>query len=467
MFDLNSIKTNEDKVLISDAVKLCDQNCYRAAYIIAWLACVEALKRRFLEAGKKANNINKCVGEIKQREDQHKSIDKFIIEKAKEFDFISDTEKEKLDYFYKMRCIYSHPYEQAPSKLDCEHIIDSIISIVLSRPVFLSEGAISSIIERLVNERSFLNDNQHDVNDFIIDILKRIEPKCYKFFFEKLIKEFEKLERESKETLIYNRLKYSAVSILSELGFSKLFNSDAEIENFIYEHKMSSLVFFTLPETFRVLNQREKDILFNLLIENPNHQILNCLYSEKLLTNSQISRVQELIKSLSCSDMNHYAAVLIVDSVIDKLKSYNWNTQNPVYSILNSDNFISTIQDVDDDKQIILGRNILQAADVAWAIENFLNELQNKTELYPENLIKGIFLECFINEKKRIRPKLGNIVIVESIFQKFTDSKKKDFLDAIESEISSFEDIVTDGWDDVNDTSPFAGIKDCILRLNK
>lgn len=93
MFDLNLIKINEDKVLISDAIKLCDQDCYRAAYIIAWLACVEALKRRFFEAGKKVNNINKCVGEIKQKEDQHKSIDKFIIGKAKEFDFISDTEK--------------------------------------------------------------------------------------------------------------------------------------------------------------------------------------------------------------------------------------------------------------------------------------------------------------------------------------------------------------------------------------
>lgn len=53
MFDLNSIKTSEDKVLISDAVKLCDQDCYRAVYIIAWLACVEALNGNFLKLERK------------------------------------------------------------------------------------------------------------------------------------------------------------------------------------------------------------------------------------------------------------------------------------------------------------------------------------------------------------------------------------------------------------------------------
>ena len=363
-----------------------------------------------------------------------------------------------------MRCIYSHPYEQAPSKLDCEHIIDSIINIVLSRPAFLREGAISFIVEQLVNERSFLNDNQHDVNDFIIDILERVEPKCYKFFFEKLIKEFEKLEKESKETVIYNRMKYSSVAVLSKLGFSKLFNNDTEIENFIYEHKTSCLVFFTLPETFRVLNQRGKDILFNLLLDNPNHQVLNRLYSEKLLTYNQISRLQELIKSLSCLDMIHYNALLIVDSVIDKLKSHNWNTQNPVYPILNADRFVSSIQDVNDDKQIILGRNILQAAETAWDIKNFLDELQNKPELYPDSLIKGILLECFINEKKRIRPKLGNITIVENIFQKFDVTKQTYFINELKSEISSYKDIVKYGWADVEDTSPFSDIKDCILK---
>ena len=67
-FDISKIKNKEDKSLISDALKLCENKFYRASYIMAWLSCAESLKRRFYELGGRDSDAGSLYRRIKELE---------------------------------------------------------------------------------------------------------------------------------------------------------------------------------------------------------------------------------------------------------------------------------------------------------------------------------------------------------------------------------------------------------------
>ena len=64
MFDLSRITNEEDRTLISESIQLCEQKFFRASYIMAWLACIESLKRKFRELGKKDSETGKITTDI-------------------------------------------------------------------------------------------------------------------------------------------------------------------------------------------------------------------------------------------------------------------------------------------------------------------------------------------------------------------------------------------------------------------
>lgn len=182
MIDLNKIKNEEDKILITDAIKLADSGFLRASYIMSFLACIESLKRRFIELGKKDSTIGRINTEIRSREERHESIEKYVISKAKELMLIDDIEKSKLEYFWGMRSVYSHPYEQNPSYLDCQHIINSIYEIILSKPLLIRTGILSSIIKRITDEESYIRNDNCEIDSFVKELFIRVDPTCFTYF---------------------------------------------------------------------------------------------------------------------------------------------------------------------------------------------------------------------------------------------------------------------------------------------
>ena len=74
MIDLNKIQNEEDKILITDAIKLADSGFLRASYIMSFLACIESLKRRFIELGKKDSTIGRINTEIRNKEEHNRGV---------------------------------------------------------------------------------------------------------------------------------------------------------------------------------------------------------------------------------------------------------------------------------------------------------------------------------------------------------------------------------------------------------
>lgn len=467
MIDLNKIQNEEDKILITDAIKLADSGFLRASYIMSFLACIESLKRRFIELGKKDSTIGRINTEIKKKEELHESVEKYVITKAKDLMLIDDIEKSKLEYFWGMRSVYSHPYEQNPSYLDCQHIINSVYEIVLSKPLLIRTGILSSIIKRLTDEESYIRNDNREIDNFVKELFTRVDPSCFSYFWEKIIKSIENTPVEEHKSICYLRQKQVCKSLLRNFGYNNIFKDDTEIENFIYQHKTATILFFSSCEVFRTLNNRLQDIIFRILIEQGKNKRLNKLYNEKLLSDANINELKTYISNKDTTTLINYSSVLTIEKVIEKLKSHNWGIQNPVYNILISNYFYETLSLCNTELQIDLGRNILQASTAAFEINNFLTEICNKEfgNKYPLDVKKGIVFECFVNERKRIRAKLANISSVEKILSSLETAEKDSIISELNCLLDDAVEKSDDTWDEINDDSIFFDIKNKILAL--
>ena len=155
----NNILASEDHPLFDDAVEAGKAGALRAVYVMIWLACAESLKRRFREAQKRDGAAGRIVGEIETKEREHKAVDKFVLEKAHEYGFISDSGHTILNHVYEMRCLYGHPYEEAPSQEQVSHAAAVVVEHVLSKPVKLRHGFGKQLLKNLLEDRSYLDDH--------------------------------------------------------------------------------------------------------------------------------------------------------------------------------------------------------------------------------------------------------------------------------------------------------------------
>ena len=191
MIDLSSYQkrviADDDKPLFNEAVKSAQAGALRGAYILLWLSCLESLKRKFREAALRDSNAGKIVGNFETAEKNHKSIDRIIISDAQKYGFVSDYAYQKLEYIYDMRCIFGHPYEEAPSLEDVRHATCIVVEQVLSKPITLKEGYVTSLINKLM-ERSYLDDHEPAVRKHAEDITPRIDKNVYTYLVNTYIK---------------------------------------------------------------------------------------------------------------------------------------------------------------------------------------------------------------------------------------------------------------------------------------
>src|SRR5262249_10246205 len=85
------IHDEEDRPLFDDAVQASAAGAPRGAYVMIWFSCAESIKRRFRDAEKRDGAAGKNVGDITKKEEDHKSVDKFLLDKAEEYGFITST----------------------------------------------------------------------------------------------------------------------------------------------------------------------------------------------------------------------------------------------------------------------------------------------------------------------------------------------------------------------------------------
>ncbi len=163
---VEAVLADEDRVLMQEASDCLAAGAHRAAYITVWLATAESLRRKFVEASARDGQAAAIVGEVQRREAQHKAVDALLIDKAKEYGFVTDAERTRLRHLYENRNVFGHPYEQRPSNQLVETAASEAVDIVLGRPVALREGYLATQVQRLTADATFLSDDESAVAEY-------------------------------------------------------------------------------------------------------------------------------------------------------------------------------------------------------------------------------------------------------------------------------------------------------------
>lgn len=424
----SKIYSPDDLPLWEEANKAWMADAPRAAYIMIWLSCAESLKRRFREAERLDGNAGKIVGEFENLEKKHQSIDTFLLDKATTYGFITEAEKIVLFHVFQMRCLFAHPYEQHPTKEQVVHAAAAVVNLVLSRPTRLKEGFVNELLKRLLNESSYLDDLPTVVADFAAEVLPRIDESIYRWMLNKYWKDLEGISDSSLEKKLFNRGVWFSQSVLSIAGCN--INSFDEWHSSILRFPKTMSYIFRRADLFQKIGERAQDSLVGRLLEESSKKLRFLKFLEQLcidgvLSDRQKERFLFRIKRISPSDAHTTKLTITTcfNQLIDWLKSHNWDVQNPAIDFIRLNR--GEIGKLDEPKQTLLGRNVLQVAEGAsFRAESLLEEIVDDDSLWPFSFLKGIFLEIFTNETNEIRLKVRHLEKVLSVINKLEDDYK-------------------------------------------
>ncbi len=417
----NKVRADADKPLFDEAVKSARVRALRGAYILIWLSCLESLKRKFQEAASRDQNAGKIVGKLENQEKEHKSIDKTILSKAQEYGFVSDTAYQKLEHIYEMRCIFGHPYEEAPSVEEVIHAACTVVDQVLSKPTTLKQGYVASLIDRLRKEESYLDDYEPTVRRHAEDITPKLDDSVYTYLVEKYIKEIEPIVHDLSLKLFKNRAIWFLRKFIEIVGCG-IYSTDQWHDLFMKYPNILSLILAKHSKLFKEIGQNAQDSIVSHLIKNSksipsNLSDLEYLCDEEVLNDRQKFNFEKAIKASEWETLQVSGLKIstFFNKLIEALKFYNWYKQNKAMQLImriDGKNFGKLTP-----KQAqILGRNILQAADgdardAIW----FLNRWIEEPNVWPNNILKGVLLECFLDDDYKFRLKTKRLSTIMKI----------------------------------------------------
>jgi hypothetical protein len=118
----------------------------------------------------------------------------------------------------------------------------------------------------------------------------------------------------------------------------------------------------------------------------------------QLVHSLSIPYSEDVVKDINYSKSDDFG------QLIKKIKSYDWNIQNPaIEKVLRM-----PVSALDKNQQFILGRNLLQASGAAYEAQNFMKSLETSLNKYQttdgENyLLNGILFEIYFNPQGEFR----------------------------------------------------------------
>ncbi len=435
------ILAEEDRPLFDDAVQAGKVGALRAAYVMIWLACAESLKRRFREAQTRDNAAGTIVSEIEEKECQHKAVDKFLLEKAREYGFLSDSGHKRLNHVYEMRCVYGHPYEEAPSQEEVLHAAALVVEHVLSKPVKLRHGFGSQLLKSLLTNQTYLDNQETAVTAFTKNILQRLDESIHGWLLDNYWKELENLADDSSTEIFFRRGIWFCRAMLMKVGVG-VFSHDEwhEMVNKFPKTLMRALC--SIADLFKEIGERAQDSLVGSILDESGTRSWVLCYLERLdndgaLSERQKQRFAERVSSLSSSELKSASLTTktCFQTLIVALRSYNWYEQNPAIELIIS-NGPTQAADLNEDQQVDLGRNILQAGEgKARSADEFLEKLSQGGTSWPFDVVRGIALETFTNEKNEIRFKDRHLNHVLSALAHLTDKQRDQIVGEIAASV--------------------------------
>jgi hypothetical protein len=361
--------------------------------------------------------------------------------KAHEYGFVSDSGHTVLDHIYEMRCLYGHPYEEAPSQEQVSHAAAMVVEHVLSKPVKLRHGFGKQLLKRLLEEPNFLDDQKTAVVAFTKDILPRLDESIHGWLLDNYWEELERFSDDSSMAIFINRGIWFSRTMLTEVGVDVFSNDDWHDRSSRFPKILMQVC--SIADIFKEIGKRAQDSLVGLIIAESATRVSVLTHLERLsidgaLTLRQQERFIEHVSEMPSSVIGSAGlrTKTCYRKLIDAMKSRNWYVQNPAIDLIVS-NGPDQAAELDENQQVNLGRNLLQAGEgKADSANKFLEKLSKDGTSWPFNLVRGIALESFTNEDNQIRFKghlLGRVLSA-------IDHLRKDQQDQLIAEVSASVD---------------------------
>lgn len=438
----SKILSDQDRPLFDDAVKAAKVGALRAAYVMIWLACAESLKRRFREAQTRDHTAGKIVGEIDDMERQHKAVDRFLLDKALEYGFVSDSAHATLSQVYELRNIYGHPYQEAPSKEKVMDAAATVVQHVLSKTVRLRQGFGKQMLEALLADRNYLDDYEPTVMTFAKTIVQRLDESIHAWLLDEYWKELERMSDDSSMGVFVRRGMWFCRTLLLEVDVATFTHDDWH--NRCTQFPKTMIGMCSNADIFEKIGERAQDSLVGLILEESETRASVLLNLEKLNDEDALSCRQQERFIGAVSDFptstilaSGLSTKTCYTRLIDALESHNWYTQNPAVDMIAMNGPDQAIK-LTNEQQVNLGRNILQAAEgtAARAVE-FLAKLASDTTQWPVGVVRGIALESFVNESDQVRIKARNLNYVLSMLAKLSSIQRDEIMGQIEASVNA------------------------------
>ena len=311
-----------------------------------------------------------------------------------------------------MRCIYGHPYEQAPSPEQLISAAAEVVDLLLSRPVKLRHGFGGQLLDSLLKDRNYLDDHEPAVRVYAKNVTQRLDESIFPWLLDRYWKELESISDDRSMVVFFNRGVWFCRAFLEEVGAGILSSDDWH--DLIGKFPKTLIRICGTTPIFEGIGGLSQDSLVGSIIaESADHPgvlgSLEILGSFGFLSERQQIRFSECVFALSRSDMarSDLSTMTCYPKLINGLQSPQLVLPKRRQMYVITSNGPEQAFELTEDQQEELGRNILQSADGdATRALTFLKNLPQTNPPWPIGVLRGIFLESFVNEKNDIRLKV-------------------------------------------------------------
>ena len=382
---------------------------HRAAYITVWLATAESLRRKFVAAAARDGQAGAIVGQIQQREAKHKAVDPLLIDKAKEYGFVTDAGRTRLQHLYENRNVFGHPYEQRPSEQLVATAASEALDIVLGRPVALREGYLAAQVQRLTTDTSFLSDDEAAVTEYARSVHARSAQNLRVWFAKKMWRALDSVFADPSLDRLQRRGVWFMRAFLLE---DPAIFAEWDAVDDLPDHRKVIAGILADEQLFPLLSPHAGDIVVNVLVEQAasDPSFLHLLFDiaeAGVLTEQQRELVTDTTAGYPLARLAASGLPLraYAQRVIDELRTHTWDFQNAAIAPLRNAG-PEGIAALERALQEALGRNVMQAAEGnAFTVINFLGSLSAEGQAWPQDFVAGVAKEPFVSEQGELRLK--------------------------------------------------------------
>ena len=365
---IGKISDAEDRHLIEESICALKAGVFRAAYIMAWIAAAESLKRRIGVLSQRDSVAGKVLGDIEDGERKHFAVDSKIIDGAFKLGLITDIEKTRLYHFFENRNIFGHPYNIAPSEEDVRAVICYVVGTVLAKAIKLKHSYIDERLNFLLNDVTYLDDDEEKIVWYAQEVARRVDDRLHAYLFKKYIEGIGVIWNDPEKRLLRKRGMQFCKAYLINVGVDKTITKGHWLDLMSkYPAILSWLA--SWESIFRQLDGVSQDsaILKNIeyaksssfrRLKRLKEMEKNCLLSE-----SQSKHLKDALTHLSGYQL-HQTEIAITDLypyAKKMLDSYDFGTANS-----GSDFFfvyrIKGLKELSEEQQQDIGRSLCDAA---------------------------------------------------------------------------------------------------------